>query len=221
MPEPVPSRAVTQATPWSGRSVFLVVGGAGAVLAISIAVIVSVSPTTTTDDKTDMANLELLRKLHEAGLTPLHRDSAALDASPEPPKTESRLAKLKAMATIPAPPDVAAPPIGAHTTASGLRYRVLQRGTGTTRPNPKSKVTVHYTGWTTDGSMFDSSVRRGAQASFSLESVIRGWSEGLQLMVVGEKTRFWIPAELAYGSEPKGGAPRGTLVFDIELFKIE
>ena len=79
-------------------------------------------------------------------------------------------------------------------------------------------VDVHYTGWTTDGKMFDSSVLRGKSAQFPLNAVIKGWTEGVQLMVEGEKTRFWIPSELAYGNRP--GRPQGTLVFDVELLKI-
>ena len=77
---------------------------------------------------------------------------------------------------------------------------------------------VHYTGWTTDGKMFDSSVARNEPASFGLDEVITGWTQGLQMMVEGEKRRFWIPAPLAY--EGKDG-PQGLLVFDIELLKIE
>jgi len=80
---------------------------------------------------------------------------------------------------------------------------------------------VHYTGWTTGGKMFDSSVVRGAPTSFPLNRVIKGWTEGVQLMVVGEKRRFWIPADLAYGNNPSPGYPSGMLVFDIELLKIE
>jgi peptidylprolyl isomerase len=78
---------------------------------------------------------------------------------------------------------------------------------------------VHYSGWTTDGKMFDSSVVRNRPAEFSLSGVIPGWTEGVQLMVEGEKTRFWIPKDLAYG-DGGGGAPGGTLVFDVELIKI-
>ena len=80
-------------------------------------------------------------------------------------------------------------------------------------------VEVHYSGWTTDGKMFDSSVVRGSTAKFPLNRVIKGWTEGVQLMVKGEKRRFWIPGKLAYGDTPKRpGAPAGTLVFDVELF---
>jgi FKBP-type peptidyl-prolyl cis-trans isomerase len=79
-------------------------------------------------------------------------------------------------------------------------------------------VKVHYAGWTTDGKLFDSSIQRDEMAEFSLNGVIKGWTEGLQLMVEGEKTRLWIPVELAYMNQP--GRPAGLLVFDIELFEI-
>jgi FKBP-type peptidyl-prolyl cis-trans isomerase len=113
------------------------------------------------------------------------------------------------------PPDVAGPPADARRTASGLAYKVLRPGKGTSHPERSSRVTVHYTGWTTDGKMFDSSVKRGQPATFGLDEVIAGWTEGVQLMVEGEKTRFWIPQRLAYEGKP--GAPAGMLVFDIEL----
>jgi len=118
-----------------------------------------------------------------------------------------------------APSDVAGPPADAKRARSGLAYKVLRPGTGTEHPRSTSKVTVHYTGWTTDGKMFDSSVARGKPATFGLDQVIKGWTEGVQLMVVGEKTRFWIPQSLAYDGQ--AGAPRGMLVFDVELIQIE
>lgn len=120
------------------------------------------------------------------------------------------------------PSDVAAVPSGAERTESGLAFRILTPGTGTAHPAPTSRVQVHYTGWTTDGRQFDSSVARGRPASFGVGGVIAGWTEGLQLMVVGEKRRFWIPAELAYGNTPsRPGAPVGMLVFDVELLAIQ
>jgi peptidylprolyl isomerase len=119
---------------------------------------------------------------------------------------------------FPAPPDVAAPPADAQRTASGLASKVLQSGSGTRHPRPNSEVTVHYTGWTTDGKMFDSSVQRGQPATFALDEVIPGWTEGVQMMVEGEKRRFWIPESLAY--KGAAGTPQGTLVFDVELIKI-
>ena len=120
---------------------------------------------------------------------------------------------------IAAPPDVAAAPEDAERTESGLASKVLAAGTGGKHPAAEDTVTVHYTGWTTDGEMFDSSVQRGKKSSFPLNRVIAGWTEGLQLMVVGEKRRFWIPEELAYGGRP--GRPKGMLVFDVELFEIK
>jgi FKBP-type peptidyl-prolyl cis-trans isomerase len=120
---------------------------------------------------------------------------------------------------IPAPSDVAAPPADAQRTSSGLAWKVLTPGTGAAHPSGVDRVTVHYTGWTTDGRMFDTSVG-GAPASFRLNGVIAGWTEGVQLMVAGEKSRFWIPADLAYGDHPSGGQPAGMLVFDIELIRI-
>jgi FKBP-type peptidyl-prolyl cis-trans isomerase len=116
------------------------------------------------------------------------------------------------------PADVKGPPADAKRTASGLSYKVLKPGINARRPTANSTVTVHYTGWTTDGKMFDSSVVRGEPTTFPLNGVIKGWTEGLQLMAVGEKTRFWIPQELAYKGE---SAPYGTLVFDVELIKFE
>ena len=119
---------------------------------------------------------------------------------------------------LPAPPDVAAPPKDAEVTESGLASKVLKKGTGTDHPTTTSTVTVHYTGWKTDGTMFDSSLTRDQKASFPLNRVIKGWTEGLQLMVVGEKRRFWIPANLAYG---ENGRVPGMLVFDVELFEFK
>jgi peptidylprolyl isomerase len=123
-----------------------------------------------------------------------------------------------APAPIPAPANVAKPPAQAAKTASGLASMVLQAGTGKAKPGPSDFVTVHYTGWTTDGKMFDSSVVRNAPSSFPLDKVIKGWSEGVQLMVVGEKRRLWIPKEIAYNG--MAGRPDGMLVFDIELLDI-
>jgi len=119
------------------------------------------------------------------------------------------------------PEDVAAPPKNAKKTKSGIAYRVLKKGTGKEHPKADSMVEVHYSGWQTDGKMFDSSVARGMPTSFPLNGVIPGWTEGVQLMVVGEKTRFWIPGNLAYDNSPRPGAPKGMLVFDIELLSIK
>jgi FKBP-type peptidyl-prolyl cis-trans isomerase len=117
------------------------------------------------------------------------------------------------------PADVAAPPADATKTSSGLAYKILVPGTGTVHPRKRDKVLVNYSGWTTDGQMFDSSVMKGEPVELSLEQVIPGWVEGIQLMTEGEKVRFWIPQKLAY--KGKAGMPAGMLVFDVELMKIK
>ena len=109
-----------------------------------------------------------------------------------------------------------------NTTASGLQYEVLQEGDGP-KPSPTSQVTVHYHGTLIDGTVFDSSVERGAPATFGVNQVIRGWTEALQLMAAGSKYRLTIPQELAYGANPHpGGAiqPYAALIFDVELLSI-
>ncbi|HBR98090.1 MAG TPA: peptidylprolyl isomerase [Gammaproteobacteria bacterium] len=110
---------------------------------------------------------------------------------------------------------------GVTTTASGLQYLVLQPGTGSTHPSPTDKVKVHYHGTLIGGTVFDSSVERGEPIDIGLNQVIQGWSEGLQLMVVGEKTRLFIPADLAYGNRGVGKiGPGSMLIFDVELLEI-
>jgi peptidylprolyl isomerase len=148
-------------------------------------------------------------------------ESAAEEAAP------AEAAAPAKPADIPAPPDVAAVPDDAEKSESGLAWRVLQPGTGDTHPKEWDIVTVNYTGWTTDGRMFDSSTKRGKPAQFPLNRVIKGWTEGVQMMTPGEKRRFWIPGNLAYGEassdDPHAafGPPRGTLVFDVELIEFK
>lgn len=129
---------------------------------------------------------------------------------------------LRSIEPRPAPPaapaHLTAPPKQAERTASGLAYRVIAKGNGKRRPQATSRVTIHYSGWTTDGKLFDSSVVRGHPSTVPLNRVIPGWSEGLQMMVEGDKYRFWIPEKLAYGKQP--GGPDGMLVYEIELLKI-
>jgi peptidylprolyl isomerase len=132
---------------------------------------------------------------------------------------EVELLSFKKMPDPPATPaDVAAPPADAQKTPSGLVSKLIAKGKGTKKPKPTDTVKVHYTGWSADGQMFDSSVTTNQPATFSIDRVIKGWGEGVQLMTVGEKRRFWIPKELAYNDRP--GRPQGTLVFDIELLDI-
>ncbi len=122
-------------------------------------------------------------------------------------------------AGLPAPADVSAPPADAQRTPSGLASKVIRAGTGRAHPGPRDGVRVHYTGWRAEnGEMFDSSEARGVPIVFTLDGVIPGWTEGLQLMVEGEKRRLWIPGSLAYDGQP--GRPQGMLVFDVELLGI-
>ena len=110
---------------------------------------------------------------------------------------------------------------GVESTASGLQYKVLIKGEGTVQPTANSKVKVHYHGTLIDGSVFDSSVDRGKPISFALKRVISGWTEGLQLMVEGDKFRFYIASDLAYGDRDVGKIPAGSLlIFDVELIAI-
>jgi FKBP-type peptidyl-prolyl cis-trans isomerase len=109
------------------------------------------------------------------------------------------------------------------TTASGLKYTVLKQGTGTVSPKATDTVNVHYHGTLLNGTVFDSSVQRGQPISFPLNAVIPGWTEGLQLMKVGDKFKFEIPANLAYGANSPSPAipPNSTLVFEVELLGIQ
>jgi FKBP-type peptidyl-prolyl cis-trans isomerase len=139
-----------------------------------------------------------------AGMLVFEVELLEVTRMPEPPK---------------APEDVAAPPANAKKTEKGVSYKVLEAGKGGPKPTPADKVEVHYSGWTTDGKMFDSSVTRGRTATFPLTAVIAGWTDGLQVMSVGDKVRFWIPEALAYKGQ--AGKPAGMLVFDVELVSIK
>lgn len=111
---------------------------------------------------------------------------------------------------------------GVKTTASGLQYEVLKSGKGGPKPGPTSRVKVHYHGTLTDGHVFDSSVQRGEPLEIGLDEVIKGWTEGVQLMSVGDKWKFTVPAEIGYGPRGKGDIPpNAVLVFEIELLGFQ
>lgn len=133
----------------------------------------------------------------------------AAETAPEPTPQPAEVAT---------PDDVAAPPANAKKTAKGVFYVVLRAGTGKVKPKAQSTVKVHYSGWTTDGRLFDSSVRRGEPAEFPVGALIPGWVDVLQQMVAGDKWRVWIPEDLAY--KGREGAPQGMLVFEMELLEI-
>lgn len=117
------------------------------------------------------------------------------------------------------------PRASVQRTALGLAYCLLEEGpAGISVPRPTDSVRVHYSGWTPEGELFDSSRQRGQPVDFQLNGVIRGWTEGLQLMTPGDKARLWIPGHLGYGRREPGAAagspPKGTLIFEIELLKV-
>ncbi len=110
------------------------------------------------------------------------------------------------------------PPADALRTSSGLAYRILKQGPGGERPNRQSTVVIDYSGWDSQGRLFDSSITRGERASLPLQHLIPGWQEGLPLMARGDSYRFWIPGHLAYDTQPGSSSPKGMLVFDITLY---
>ena len=155
------------------------------------------------------------------------RPSADPDDRPRKPATAATVVYEDPMITtspdgkqIPAPSDVANPPSDAIVSPTGLASKVLRKGTGSVHPGPMDRIVANYTGWTRDGKMFDSSITRGQPIRLGLNMVIRGWTEGLQLMVVGEQRRFWIPGKLGYGDTPIAGRPTGMIVFDVELLDV-
>ena len=111
---------------------------------------------------------------------------------------------------------------GVQTTESGIQYIILKEGSGEKPAGPMTKVKVHYHGTNIEGNIFDSSVDRGTPATFGLNQVIKGWTEGVQLMNEGAKYKFFIPQELAYGAQQKGEniKPFSTLIFEIELLEV-
>lgn len=110
--------------------------------------------------------------------------------------------------------------VGIKKTGTGLLYRIVTEGTGPS-PSPTDRVKVHYTGTLIDGTVFDSSVKRGTPAEFALNQVIPCWTEGMQLLKVGSKAKLYCPAEIAYGDRPQGAIPPGSaLIFDVELLEV-
>lgn len=176
-------------------------------------------PQTVGMDKLPPFFTEVLKKLKTGGVAETYIPGKELGAPDPLVKVELELVAIKDAVPAPeVPADVAAVPEDAQKTESGLAYKVLSKGDGGDKPTAENTVTVHYSGWETDGVMFDSSVTRGETTSFPLGGVIPGWTEGLQLMSKGDKFRFWIPEGLAYGPKVEGsGRPGGLLVFDVEL----
>jgi FKBP-type peptidyl-prolyl cis-trans isomerase len=127
----------------------------------------------------------------------------SIERRPEPPR---------------APRQVATAPANASKTRSGLAYQLLRKGDGKVRPRANDRVVVHYSAWTADGKLFDSSVVRGKPARLPVDRLIPGWAEGLQLMTAGDSALFWIPEQLAY--QGRAGSPPGALVYEVQLLEI-
>lgn len=140
----------------------------------------------------------------------------------EPPGRLVYDLELVSLEQRPAPPrppgQLASPPADTTRTASGLAYRFVARSGRERHPGPHDRVTVHYSAWTSDGELFDSSVVAGKPRTVPLERLIAGWSEGLQLMAEGDNAQLWIPERLAYGG--RDGSPRGDLVYEVELLQV-
>lgn len=122
---------------------------------------------------------------------------------------------------VPVPKDVGAPPPDVTVTASGLAYKVIKRGKGSTHPLPGDTIEIDYSGWTRDGKLFDSSILRGEHTRFPLRNLIKGWLEGIPLMSPGDSFRFWIPGHMAYDGSSDPNGPKGMLVFDVTLYSFE
>jgi len=121
----------------------------------------------------------------------------------------------------PVPVDLKAPSASAVKLESGVAYRRIKKGSGTEHPSGKTQMLLDFSGWTANGDLIESTVMAGHPASFELINALRGWREVLQLMVVGDKVRIWIPAALAYGTKPRRGQPKGDLVYELELVAFQ
>jgi FKBP-type peptidyl-prolyl cis-trans isomerase len=145
------------------------------------------------------------------------------DASPaaDPVQPKRDVQQAPRDVDVSAPADVAGIPDDATKSASGLAWRIMRDGAGAKSPTAEDAVTIEFTGWTTDGRAFDSSKRRGEPMKVQVKRLVEGWSEGVQMMVEGEKRRLWIPAAIAYGHSPPSGRPAGPLVVDVELLRID
>jgi len=172
---------------------------------------------------------------------PLLLLGGACGSPPEPnapvasPEDDAKAVLAQELGEVPAPdgpcPERTVPHVlqnpraPVHRTGIGLAYCILSEGPPGVVPAANDTVRVHYTGWTEEGEMFDSSVERGQPIEMALNQVIRGWGEGLRLMTPGDKARLWIPGSLGYGNRepgaPAGTPPKGTLIFDVELLDVQ
>lgn len=153
-----------------------------------------------------------------------HGPLAKVDEDEPPPGVDLTFdLELVRILKVPATPiDLMHPPSTATITPSGVALQVLAKGSGTIHPTASSRVSMHYSTWTAEGKLFETTVTSGHPGTFVMGNLLPGWREGVESMVVGEKTRLWIPAALAYGAKPASRKlPAGNLVFDVQLLGIE
>jgi len=153
-----------------------------------------------------------------------HGDKHLAQTEPEPENVDLTLdLELRRILKSPPTPSTLTPPAqGAERLPSGVFMQILTPGVGTSHPSVKSWVTLDYTGWTSDGKLFESTIMSGHPAVLLLGMALAGWQDSLQLMVVGEKVRLWVPAALAYGEKPQSRSlPAGNLVYDVELLAFK
>lgn len=181
-----------------------------------LSLLFSLSACSANPPKENLVNAEEKASNNEYKIVEKETTSQDLSANTTTTEKENTMGTIDTN-PLAAPTDVAAAPDNATTTPSGLSYVILREGMGMESPSPTATVTAHYTGWQTDGKMFDSSVERGKPFTAPLNNLIKGWQEGMGTMTKGEMRRFWIPGNLAYGDSPRAGAPSGMLVFDVEL----
>jgi FKBP-type peptidyl-prolyl cis-trans isomerase len=145
------------------------------------------------------------------------------DPDERPPQADVTfdLELLEIQRAPPTPVNLKKPPRSARRLPSGLAIEMLKKGDGTQHPTATSEVKLHFSGWTTDGHLVESSVMANHPAVFSMRGVIAGWREALFAMVVGDRARVWIPSALAYGPKPRRGQPKGDLVYELELLAIQ
>jgi FKBP-type peptidyl-prolyl cis-trans isomerase len=156
-----------------------------------------------------------------AALTFVRGEDDDDEGRPRPIDTTIDLELLSISAAPPTPRHLTRPPPTARKTPSGLAIEVLKRGKGTDHPQDSSAVMLHFSGWTSDGRLIESSVMAHHPAVFQMAGVMAGWREALWQMVVGDRVRLWIPRDLAFGAQPRRGQPKGDLVYELELLEIQ
>jgi peptidylprolyl isomerase len=156
---------------------------------------------------------------------PARLNATTVDSGEAPARAIDLIYEITLVGIIKAPPTpspLKSPAAGARKLPSGVAVKWLSKGAGKVHPAPSNRVSLHQTSWTTDGALFESTVMAGQPATYVVAELLPGVRDGVEQLVVGDRARFWIPAELAYGKKPKRrGQPAGNLVYDVELLSLE